>query len=78
LAKDNVVLDDAKNEDKAFAEWKNDALDSIGIEHVDIVQTLIEPESVLVHLLDESGLQRISVPRIETRISGYKGGPIFA
>jgi len=53
-------------------------LDSIGIEQVDIVQTLIELESVLVHLLDESGLQRISVLRIETRISGYKGGPVFA
>ncbi len=73
FAKDNAVLDAARNEEKPFAEWKNDALDSIGIEHVDTVQTLIEPESLLVHLLDELGLQRIRVPKNETRVSGYKG-----
>jgi hypothetical protein len=73
FAKDNAVLAAAKSEAAPFAEWKNDSIDSIGVEHVDIVQTLLEPESLLVHLLDESGLQRIKVPKNETRVSSYKG-----
>lgn len=72
FAEDNAVLYSARNESKPFTEWKNDARDSIGIEHVDIVQMLIEPEGVLVHLLDES-FCCASVPKNETRVFGYQG-----
>ena len=42
-----------------FAKWRSDRLFKLGLVYVDVVQTVIEPESILVHLMDKVYLQRI-------------------
>jgi hypothetical protein len=55
------VIDSNRLAAKPFATWKSNSLCSRGLFEVSVLQTLVEPESLLVHMVDANILKRVNV-----------------
>lgn len=58
--RDDAVLSTAPSDTKPFAEWKTDSLSQMELFEVTGIQTVIEPKSLLIQLLDAQSLKPTS------------------
>ncbi|HEV2492301.1 MAG TPA: hypothetical protein VG204_04430 [Terriglobia bacterium] len=54
------ILGPNRSDAKPFATWESNNLSSHGLFEVNAVQTLVEPESLVIHLVDANTLKRIN------------------